>query len=150
MSDDLNSLDAGLDEHEPQPVPVPPPPPVPAKDEDSEPQPVPVPVPEPEPDPIALVDNFDEAAPTKRKAFGTGTGSQHKEDFKRGLNLDGTGATRCRLFTSKIGLGQLTHMEEMINEWLDSESIEVKHVGHVMGTMEGKRAEENILVLVWY
>ena len=84
------------------------------------------------------------------KAFGAGGGSQHKEDFTRGMNLDGTGATRCRLFTSKIGLGPLTHMEEMINEWLDSENIEIKHVGHVIGTMEGKRAEDNVLVLVWY
>ncbi len=141
MPDDLN-------ESEPQPVPVPPP--IPAEGEDDEPQPVPVLAPEPEPDPIALVENFDEAAPTKRKAFGAGKTSQHKEDFQRGMNLTGTGATRCRLFTSKIGLGPLTHMEEVINEWLDSESIEVKHVGHVIGTMEGKRAEDNVLVLVWY
>lgn len=148
MSEDSNSLDADL--NEPQPVPVPVPPPIPTEDQDSEPQPVPVPVPKPEADPIALVEDFDETAPTKRKAFGTGTGSQHKEDFKREMNLDGTGATRCRLFTSKIGLGPLTHMEEMINEWLDSENIEVKHVGHVIGTMEGKRAEDNVLVLVWY
>ena len=150
MSDDLNSLDADLDELEPQPVPVPVPPPVPAEDEDSEPQPVPVPVPEPEPDPIALVEDFDEAAPTKRKAFGAGKGSEHKENFKREMNLDGSGATRCRLFTSKIGQGPLSHMEEMINDWLDSEGVEIKHVGHVIGTMEGKRAEDNLLVLVWY
>ena len=141
MPNDPNSLDVDLNGLEPQPVPVPVPPPIPTGDQDSGPQPVPAPVPEPEADLIALVENFDEAVPTKRKAFGTGTGTQHKEDFRREMNLDGKGATRCRLFTSKIGMGPLTHMEEMINEWLDSDKIEVKHVGHVIGTMEGKRAE---------
>ena len=149
MSDDPNTPNADQNEQEPQPVAVPPP--VPAEGEDSEPQPVAVPVPAPPADPIALVEDFDEAAPTKRKAFGAGAGSnQHKEDFKRDVNLDGTGATRCRLFTSKISLGSLTHMEEMVNEWLDGENIEIKHVGHVIGTMEGKRAEDNLMVLVWY
>ncbi len=147
MADDLKP-DADL--NEPQPVPVPVPPPIPNGDEDSEPVPIPVPAPIEEPDPIALVEDFDEAAPTKRKAFGTGTGSDHKTDFKREMNITGKGATRCRLFTSKIGQGPLTHMEEMINEWLDGDDIEVKHVGHVIGTMEGKRAEDNVLVFVWH
>jgi hypothetical protein len=74
----------------------------------------------------------------------------HKKDFKRSLNITGSGATRCRVFHSKVADSSLLHMENMINEWIDSEEIEVKHVGHLTGTMVGKKAEENVIVVVWY
>ena len=75
---------------------------------------------------------------------------QHKIDYKRPVNADGTGATRCRLFCSKVAYSSLQHMEHQINEWLDSEKIEIKHVGHVIGVMEGKTQEPNMIVLAWY
>ena len=154
----------------PQPVPVPVPPPVPAASPAVGPQPVPVPAPAngtgpqpvpvpPQPKPLPVDDTpiaIEEGqgeAPVRRRAFGAGgshTGFEVKKEFQRPLNVNGTGATRCRLFHSKISDGPLTHMESMINEWLDEEEIEVKHVGHVIGTMEGKRAEPNMVVLVWY
>jgi hypothetical protein len=74
----------------------------------------------------------------------------HKKDFKRPVNLTGNGATRCRVFHSKVSDSSLLNMENMINEWIDNEEIEVKHVGHLTGTMVGKKAEENIVVVVWY
>jgi len=156
MADDLNhdeeefiSLEADT---EPQPVPVPPP--------GAGPQPVPVPPPAPkrveDDEPIALVDFDDLEKPAegtgmkKRVAGAAARGLTHKAEFKRETNLTGQGATRVRLFYSKIADGPLLHMESMINDWIDEEGIEVKQTGHVIGTLEGKRAEPNLIVVVWY
>ena len=70
--------------------------------------------------------------------------------FNRPLNANGTGATRFRIFHSKISIAPLENLEHTINEWIDGGKIEVKHVGHLIGTMEGKRPEPNLLVMVWY
>ncbi len=110
--------------------------------------------PEPEPvedEPLTLVDE-----PTGQgggmQAFGAAAAKNvsHKKDFQRPVNLTGEGATRCRVFHSKVADSSLLHMENMINDWIDSEEIEVKHVGHMTGTMVGKKAEENVIVVVWY
>lgn len=137
----------------PQPVPVPFP-------DDDEPQPVPVSPPTSsaaeDDEPIALVDITEgetqtEAAGFKRKIAGAAArGLTHKAEFKREMNLTGKGATRVRLFYSKIADGPLLHMETMINDWIDEEGIEVKHVGQVIGTLEGKRAEPNLIIMIWY
>jgi len=88
---------------------------------------------------------------TKIKAFGAfAAGAEQKQAFKRPLNLTGAGATRVRMFHSKIAQAPLDHMIETINEWLDGEQIEVKFIHQVMGTMEGKRPEPNVIVTVWY
>ena len=155
------SLELELDS-EPQPVPVPPPgstgpSPVPVPPPGG-PQPVPVPPPArklvEEPESISLVDNGDADAPTKsvskRITGAAARGLTHKQEFKRELNLSGKGATRCRIFNAKIAEGPMLHMEGTINEWLDDEEIEVKHVGHVIGVLEGKRSEPNLIVMVWY
>lgn len=85
------------------------------------------------------------------KAFGArGLGVEKKSNFKRALNMSGTGATRCRMFHSRIAQAPLEYMEKQINDWLDGELIEVKHVGHVIGTLEGKTPEPNVIVMVWY
>jgi hypothetical protein len=89
------------------------------------------------------------------KTFGAhaaprGFGLDQARKFKRPLNVNGAGATRCRLFHSKIALASLQNMESQVNDWLDGEKIEVKQVGHLIGTMEGKRPEPNLLVMVWY
>jgi hypothetical protein len=73
-----------------------------------------------------------------------------KTQFKRPVNINGQGATRCRLFHCKVAESPMEHMENQINDWLDSEQIEVKHVGHVVGMMEGKHTEQNVVVMVWY
>ncbi|MBN1943733.1 MAG: hypothetical protein JW849_10615 [Phycisphaerae bacterium] len=160
MADDLHQNDEEWidveNESHPQPVPVPPP--------GDDPQPVPVPVPPPAPkrvdddEPIALVDLEEWEKPDeggsgvmkKRVAGAEARGLTHKVQFTREMNLTGQGATRVRLFYSKIADGPLLHMENMINEWIEEEKLEVKHVGHVIGTLEGKRAEPNLIVMVWY
>ena len=70
--------------------------------------------------------------------------------FTRPVNADGTGATRFRIFHSKISPAPLENLEHSINEWIDGDKIEIKQVGHLIGTMEGKRPEPNLLVMVWY
>lgn len=134
-----------------EPVPVP----VPSNTKSGEPQPQKVELPcrkEVSDQKISLVDNFDESAPTKRKAFGSAAAMAdgHKQGFKRQLNNNGTGATRCRVFHSKIQENPLQHMETVINDWIDEEGVEVKHATQCIGTMEGKRSESNLLVMVWY
>ena len=103
-----------------------------------------------EDEPIRLVEENGTGA-TAVRAFGaSAAGVGKKAGFKRPLNLTGQGATRCRVFHSKVAVNSLENMEQSINEWLDSEKIEIKHVGHIIGVMEGKRPEPNLIVMVWY
>ena len=109
-----------------------------------------------EDEPIQLVEADEEEAggfdPSAVKSFGSASEvlEEEQKEFKRPLNVDGSGATRCRVFHSKIAVASLEYMENQINEWLDNNEIEIKDVGHVIGTMEGKRPEPNLLVMVWY
>ena len=84
------------------------------------------------------------------RTFGVQGKETVKSDFRRPLNTNGTGATRVRLFHSKIAVPSLEFMGNQINEWIDGEQIEIKQVGHLIGTMEGKRPEPNLLLVVWY
>ena len=101
---------------------------------------------------LPLADDGPSAGgPSKIQTFGAAAlRSEKKEEFKRPLNLTGAGATRVRLFNSKITVAAIDHMITQINEWLDGEQIEVKCVNQVIGTVEGKKPEPNIIVTVWY
>ena len=101
-------------------------------------------------EPISLVDDESETGPSKVKLAQRGALEHHKREFRRALNVDGQGATRCRIFHSRIAVDALEGTEDRINEWIDSDNIEIKHVGHVIGTMEGKTARPNIVIIVWY
>ncbi len=108
---------------------------------------------EPDEEPLSLVDPEESKIKQQTvRTFGAGTSplGEKKEEFKRPLNLTGKGATRCRVFHSRIALSPLEHLQDSINEWLDADEIEVKHVGHIIGTMEEKRKEPNMIVMVWY
>jgi len=41
-------------------------------------------------------------------------------------------------------------MIDQINEWLDENEVEIKFIGQVVGTMEGKTPEPNLIVTIWY
>ncbi len=100
-------------------------------------------------EPISLVE--DGAVQGEVRAFGaTAIRTEAKSEFKRPLNVNRTGATRFKMFHSKIAVASLEHMEHMVNEWLDSEEVEVKHASTVIGTMSGKTPEPNIILSVWY
>jgi hypothetical protein len=102
-------------------------------------------------EPISLVESSDDSAAEGLALKTIGAAANVTETkFTRPLNADGSGATRFRIFHSKISLAPLENLEHSINEWIDGDKIEVKHVGQLIGTMEGKRPEPNLLVLVWY
>ena len=104
--------------------------------------------PAPEDDePISLV---GEVSGQVRQSTALGEQVRDHKQFQRSLNLTGAGATRCRIFHSKIADTSLAGMEDQINAWLDSEHVEVKQVGHNIGTLQGKLAEENLIVTIWY
>ncbi|MFP4053019.1 MAG: hypothetical protein ACLFV7_04050 [Phycisphaerae bacterium] len=129
------SLESASDEQQPRPEPVPIPPPKKPQDED---------------EPISLVEmeeDFENHSQIKQLGI-----DRHKEAHKysRPLNLDGTGATRCKIFFAKINPQSLEFIEDQINDWADANEVEIKHVTEVVGTMEGKRAEPNIVMTVWY
>ena len=101
---------------------------------------------------ISLVDGADDApAQSQVKAIGVRKIiGPTKETFARTPNLTGEGAVRCRIFYSRIASAPLAYMEQQINEWLDSNKIEVKFVAQVVGIMEGKNPEPNVIITVWY
>jgi hypothetical protein len=130
----------------------------PTPEETSTPEEAPIPLDYDDLAPLSLADEEDASGPisgrssTRIQAFGahSDTLGQQKHQYKRTPILTGTGAVRCRLFHSKITVAALDHMTDSINEWLDSDEIEVKYVAQVIGTMEGKKPEPNVIVTVWY
>ena len=70
--------------------------------------------------------------------------------FRRPLNVDGSGATRCKIFHSKIADAPLKVMEHHINEWLDSDKVEAKFVSTCVGVLQGKSSEPNVIITIWY
>ncbi len=104
---------------------------------------------ESEPEPISLVE-MDEQGASAVRTIHTTLDDGKKAQFERALNINGQGATRCRLFHCKISEGPLEHLQNTINEWLDNEEIEVKHVSQVIGMLEGKRSEPNLIIMVWF
>jgi len=139
--------------------------PLPVDDDDLEPLPVAedepesVPLSEADEAPLPLeeeaplpVEGGEESHTSKIQAFGAHSamaGTAHKELTRR-LNITGTGATRVRIFNSKITVAAMEHMIEQINEWIDGDQIEIKHVAQVVGTLEGKKPEPNVIITVWY
>ncbi len=103
-------------------------------------------------EPISLVESEDADGPSKVRALHSASEilGKKKEQFRRSLNVTGQGATRCRIFHARIALDPLEHMQQTINEWVDVEDLEIKHVGHVIGVMEGKHPEPNLIMIVWY
>ena len=83
-----------------------------------------------------------------------GLGEQAKHDdskYGRKLNKTGQGATRVRIFHTKMNDGASAYMSTLINEWLDeSPKIEVKFVETTVGVWEGKHAEPNLILTIWY
>jgi len=106
----------------------------------------------PEDEPIGLVaEEVEQAAgQQKMQAFGHGLGTMAKSEFRRPLNITGGGATRCRIFHSKIATGPMEFLEKTINDWVDESGVEIKFVSETVGVLEGKRAEPNLIVTIWY
>ena len=130
---------------------------IPTPEETPTPKEAPIPLDYDDLAPLSLADEEDASGPisdrssTRIQAFGASTDVlMHQQQYKRTPILTGTGAVRCKLFHSKITVAALEHMTSTINEWLDSDEIEVKYIGQVIGTMEGKKPEPNVIITVWY
>ena len=102
-------------------------------------------------DAISLADESDGPSKNTVKIMGDRKilGSA-KETFARTPTVTGAGAVRCRIWYSRIASAPLAYMEQQINDWLDSNQIEIKSVSQVVGVMEGKNPEPNVIVTVWY
>jgi hypothetical protein len=74
-----------------------------------------------------------------------------KEDFERPLAPNARNATRCRTFHSKLNDASMAHMNDLINEWVDSnEDITIKFVSTNVGIVEGKHSDPHLIVTVFY
>ncbi|MFW6155446.1 MAG: hypothetical protein ACOC95_09535 [Planctomycetota bacterium] len=101
-------------------------------------------------EPLTLIDDDSGKGASKIQAIGQGALHAAATEFKRPVNITGTGATRCRIFHSKISPVPMEYLEKQINEWIDDSDIEVKFIHQVVGMLEGKRAEPALIVSVWY
>ena len=146
-----------------EPVPVPPPNPRTANKQGAKPRPVQAPtavkpqqrstqIKHKSADDLGSIpiDLESDSAPVLKRVGGVNKRLDHKSEFKRPLNISGVGATRCRIFTCKLSADPILVMENNINEWIDNSQVEVKYISQTVGTMEGKRKEENLIVTVWY
>ncbi len=71
--------------------------------------------------------------------------------FSRKLDPNAEGGTRCRIFHSKLNQGAIEFMVDAINTWLDqSEDIRIKHATSTLGVFEGKHADPNIILTLFY
>lgn len=71
--------------------------------------------------------------------------------FKRPLNPASAGATRCRVFHSKLNDGAIAFMTEQVNHWLDeNKDVTVKFSTSTIGVFEGKHADPNLILTVFY
>ena len=91
---------------------------------------------------------------SKIHAFSAETGISAKSkshDFKRPLNVTGSGATRVRTFHTKLSDTAMSYLDGLINDWMDEHpDIEVKFSNTTVGVVEGKRAEPHLIITVWY
>jgi len=72
-------------------------------------------------------------------------------EYKRSLNQSGQGATRIRVFHSKMSEAAIRHLEQTVNQWLDSNTdIEIKYATTTVGTWEAKHAEPNMILTIFY
>lgn len=89
------------------------------------------------------------------RAFGGGgiTMGQATDEleYRRPTNKNVPFATRCRTFHAKLNEASISYLDRMINEWVDSnEDIEIKFATSSIGVFEGKHADPNLIVTVFY
>jgi hypothetical protein len=71
--------------------------------------------------------------------------------FARQLDTRAISATRCRTFHSKLSEAALDFMNNQINEWIDNNpNINIKFATSTIGIFEGKHAEPNLILTLFY
>ncbi len=102
--------------------------------------------------PIALGD-LQHTARTPIMTFGSkNSGADDDEkNFKRPLQHDGRGATRCRILHAKLNDGAMKFLQDQINEWIDNHpDIEIKSASTQVGVVEGKSQEPHLIITLFY
>lgn len=106
-------------------------------------------------------DDVDESAPLvdlgesrvhtlSESGLGEG-GGWDESQFQRALDPKAPGATRCRTFHCKITEGAVGYFNNQINDWLDKNpNITVKFANTTVGVFEGKHAEPNLIITLFY
>lgn len=94
------------------------------------------------------------AGSNRIRSFSEGStlaGVHHEENYKRPIAGPNEPATRCRTFHGKLTAAGLAHMDEQINEWLDSNpQVFIKSCTSTVGIFEGKTKEPHLLVTMFY
>lgn len=99
---------------------------------------------------LSLIDEDVSAGPKKILNFDH-ENVHRKENFKRKTAQHGTGACRVRSFHCKYSDDGLRFMDNQINQWLDDhDDIDVKFVTSTVMTFQGKIAEPQLVLNVWY
>ncbi|KPK75165.1 MAG: hypothetical protein AMJ79_12385 [Phycisphaerae bacterium SM23_30] len=76
---------------------------------------------------------------------------KHKHEFKRPMNVTGTGATRVKTFHVRLSETAMMSLDDHINEWLDdTPGAEVKFCNTAVGLFEAKRSEPHLIMNIWY
>lgn len=116
-------------------------------------------------EPIVLEEEEDDApvaaeatsarSSTRIQAFGgssVGAASGWNDgQYKRPLDPKSPGASRCRTFHTKLNDAAVAFMNTNINEWLDANpDITIKFATSTIGVFEGKHADPNLIVTVFY
>lgn len=94
------------------------------------------------------------AGPSKIRSFAAGStlgGAHHDATLHRPITGAADPPTRVRTFHSKLTPGALAHMDDLINEWIDSNpGIFIKHVNTTVGPFEAKHVEQHLIVTIFY
>lgn len=115
------------------------------------------PGPEPLASPISLAPGEAAAeAPTPRaiRTFGgvpVGRSVESAYQFRRSTLADAALATRCRTFHCKLNDASISMMNQQLNEWVDAhDDVAIKFATSSVGVFEGKHADPNLIVTVFY
>ncbi len=99
----------------------------------------------PQPDGMSKIRRFGEGGITAGKA------SHDTSHLRRALVESAEVATRCRTFHAKLNDASLSYLDNLINEWVDSNpDVGIKFATSSIGVVEGKHAEPHLIVTVFY
>jgi hypothetical protein len=90
----------------------------------------------------------------KIRSFSEGStlgGAHHESKLSRPITGPNDPPTRIRCFHSKLTPGALAHMDDQINEWVDTHpDIYIKKVTTTVGPFEAKHVEQHLIVTIFY
>lgn len=107
-------------------------------------------------EPVSLIDDDGQrvAGSSMIRSFATGStlaGSHDDSRYKRPLAAANLPATRVRTFHGKLTEAGVAHMDELINEWLETHpDVFIKSSTSSIGMFEGKSKEPHLVLTLFY